>query len=228
MDFVYMCRDGENEELRYSIRSVYAHIKDPNIWVIGGKPKWYSGQHLVVPQDQGKHENVRKNLRSLCNSDKINENFILMNDDFFIMQDLDSIPQMHGGPLRDKILKYKRFAKHSSYTKLLSDTEKELMSMGIEDPLDYAIHVPMPMSKQNLSTTIYPDLSVRTMYGNIFKVGGTQIKDVKVYDKGPLWSNSYDYKQEDSIFISSNDTSFDLLYKNLLKGLLRKKTECER
>lgn len=223
-----MCRDGENEELRYSIRSVYKHIKDPNIWVIGGKPKWYAGQHLVVPQDQGKHENVRKNLRSLCNSDKIKEDFILMNDDFFIMQDLESIPQMHGGLLRDKVLKYKRFAKHSSYTKLLSDTEKELISMGIEDPLDYAIHVPMPMTKQNLSTTIYPDLSVRTMYGNIFKVGGTQIEDVKVYENGPFWAKSYDYKQNTSPFLSSNDISFESLYVDLLKDRFNRKTECER
>lgn len=228
MDFVYMCRDGDNEELRYSIRSVYAHIKDPNIWVIGGRPKWYSGQHLFVPQSQGKQQNVRKNLKALCDSDKINEDFVLMNDDFFIMQDLDSIPQMHGGFLKDKILKHKRFARHSSYTKLLVDTEKELIEMGIENALDYAIHVPMPMTKQNLSTTIYPDLSVRTMYGNIFKVGGTQVEDVKVYENGPFWAKSYDYKQNASPFLSSNDISFESLYVDLLKDRFNRKTECER
>lgn len=228
MDFVYMCRDGANEELRYSIRSVYAHIKNPKIWVIGGKPDWYCGNYISVPQNKTKYENVANNLRVLCKSDQISDDFILMNDDFFIMKDLDEIPTVYGGTLRDKIISYRKYAKHSSYTKLLSKTEKELHSLGILNPLDYAIHTPMPMNKSNLSKVISTDLSIKTMYGNLFKVEAIKMSDVKVYDKGPLLSKSYDYTQEDSIFISSNDTSFDILYKNLLKGLLKNKTECER
>ena len=38
MNFIYICRVGENEELRYSIRSVLNSFPEANIWVIGGKP----------------------------------------------------------------------------------------------------------------------------------------------------------------------------------------------
>lgn len=228
MNFVYMCRDGNNEELKYSIRSLYKHTEDPQVWVVGGKPDWYKGNYIHISQNKTKHENVRANLRALCESEEIPEDFILMNDDFFIIKPVDSIGQLHGGSLRKKVELYRNYAPKSSYTKLLVNTHNELQMMGIKDPLDYAIHVPMPMNKTNLSQVIYPALSVRTMYGNIFKVGGEQIKDVKVYEEGPFWANSYDYKNGESAFISSNDNSFKVLYFNLIKELLNNKTECEK
>ena len=55
MHFVYICKDGENEELRYSIRSVLKNTKDAVIWVVGGKPNWYIGNYIKVIQDQNKY-----------------------------------------------------------------------------------------------------------------------------------------------------------------------------
>jgi hypothetical protein len=86
----------------------------------------------------------------------------------------------------------------------------------------------MPMEKQKLSKVIYDDLSVRTMYGNIFKVGGIQIEDVKVYKDQSLRSRSYDYINGNSDFISTNDTSFNNLYSKKLKHMFKSKTECEK
>jgi hypothetical protein len=223
-----MCRDGMNEELKYSIRSLYKNTPNPTVWVVGGKPDWYKGNHIRVSQQKTKHENVRDNLRALCQSEEISQNFILMNDDFFIVKPIESIGHMHSGNLRKKIALYKNWVPKSSYTKLLVNTHNELQMAGISDPLDYAIHVPMPMEREKLAQVIYPGLSVRTMYGNLFNVGGEQVQDVKVYDEGPLWANSYDYVNGDSPFVSSNDNSFRMLYLNLLKEMLTNKTECEK
>ena len=228
MNFVYMCRDGNNEELKYSIRSLYKHTESPTVWVIGGKPDWYCGNYLRETQQKTKHENVRNNLRKLCASEDIPENFILMNDDFFIVKPVNEINSMHGGKLMKKIELYRNWAPSSSYTKLLINTRNELQRIGISDPIDYAIHVPMPMEKSKLSQVIYPNLSVRTMYGNMFSVGGEQVQDVKVYDGGPLWAKSYDYINGESSFISSNDNSFKMLYTSIFKEMFNNKTECEK
>jgi hypothetical protein len=84
MDFVYICKPGDNEELRYSIRSVLYSFPDANIWLVGGKPSWYSGNYIYVDQKHHKYANAINNLHAICDSNEISEEFVLMNDDFFI------------------------------------------------------------------------------------------------------------------------------------------------
>ena len=95
MDIVYICRDGDNEELRYSIRSAVKNLPHDNLWVVGGKPDWYSGPYIEVPQDKAYYRNARTNIRTIIKSNKISNTFILMNDDFFIMNKVDSLPYMY-------------------------------------------------------------------------------------------------------------------------------------
>lgn len=99
MNFVYVCRDGENEELRYSIRSVLSSFPEAKIWVVGGKPSWYIGNYIEVKQSQSKYGNVLNNLKSICNSELIEESFVFMNDDFFIVNKIDTIDIFHGGKI---------------------------------------------------------------------------------------------------------------------------------
>lgn len=226
MNFVYLCRDGDNEELRYSIRSLYKNIKDPNICIVGGRPDWYIGNYIKINQNKTKHVNVRNNLNKIVSSKDIDDNFILMNDDFFIMKPMLSIPYLHGGPLINKVKKFKTNAKTSSYTKMISDTYDALIKKQIQNPLDYAIHVPMQMNKENLSKVIYPALSVRTMYGNLYNVGGTPIEDVKVHVDRP-WAKSFDYKNNVK-FLSTNDQSFNKLYEEVFKNKFMNKSPLEK
>ena len=81
MDFVYICRSGDNEELRYSIRSVIRSFPKANIWVVGGKPVWYKGNYIIVEQNQDKYTNALNNIIAICNSKEISVSFIFMNDD---------------------------------------------------------------------------------------------------------------------------------------------------
>jgi hypothetical protein len=226
MNFVYICRNGDNEELRYSIRSLYKNINNPDIWIIGGKPIWYSGNYIEVNQNRTKHVNVRNNLNKLITSNNIPNDFILMNDDFFIMKPMSDIPYMHGGNLFDKVKKFKTHAPASSYTKMLSDTYNLLIKKQIKNPLDYAIHVPIKMNKEKLSTVIYPSLSVRTMYGNLYEVGGEEINDVKVHLDRP-WAESFDYNKN-SNFLSTNDKSFIKLFDDVLKNEFADKSPLEK
>ena len=91
MDFVYLCKTGENEELRYSIRSVLNSFPKAKIWVVGGKPKWYVGNYVEVIQDRNLYTNIYNNLVAICKSNQISNKFILMNDDFFIVNKVSKI-----------------------------------------------------------------------------------------------------------------------------------------
>lgn len=231
MDFVYICRPGRNEELRYSIRSVLANAPVNSIWVVGGKPDWYVGNYIHVEQFKTKYENAKNNLRAIVNSDSIPNKFILMNDDFYIMKPIDGIPVYHGGLLEQKAKSYKNFKATTSYAYMLENTVNVLKRNGVPNPLDYSIHVPMTMHKQNLGFSIELGGAIRSVYGNINRIGGTKlpVDDVKVHNKSILFPQSFNYANDTSgvPFLSSSDFTFQNVYRKHLR-VFSNATELEK
>ena len=154
MDCVYICGPGENEELRYSIRSVVKNFPHSNIWVVGDKPDWYIGNFIPVKLTGVKYNNARNNLYAITEHPDISESFYLMNDDFFIINKIDNFTTWHGGLLYDKADLYDALVPRSLYTKMLNNTYNKLIRLGITDPLDYELHVPMLMEKSKLAKVL--------------------------------------------------------------------------
>ena len=216
MDLVYICGPGDNEELRYSIRSAVKNLKFDNLWVVGGKPNWYLGNYIKVAQNKSKYANARNNLRAICNSSKISNSFILMNDDFYITNKVDNVPYMHGGLLADKIKKYENLTGNTRYVLMLKRTLLSLSRRFKKDILDYELHVPMVMEKEKLLTIIdLPDLW-RSRYGNTFDVEGIEMDDVKVYSSGAFVKKSYDINNLKYDYLSSNNDSFEMIRDKIL------------
>lgn len=220
MDCVYICRKGENEELRYSIRSLIKHSPYKNIWLVGYKPSWYSGNFMPVEDIGGKFSNIANALKQLCDNEEISKDFILMNDDFFITKPIDSMPIFHGGLLNDKIAEYQELDPKSRYTSLLISTQNFLTSSKIKNALDYDIHVPMPMNRIALKSLVNSRYFPRSVYGNVVNLGGEPIKDVKTYAfNSQLSERSSNFLESDLPFISSEDGSFKEIYDSLLRDM---------
>lgn len=209
MDYVYICRSGENEELRYSIRSVVKHATYDNIWVIGSKPDWYIGNYIEVDDIGNKFDNITNCYRVLPSIGALSDDFVLMNDDFFILKPLGKMPIFYDGTLSNKIDKHISVSGMSQYARVLIKAKKELIKQGIKDPLCYDIHVPMVFNKSMLSYMEYSNNAPRSMYGNIYNLGGVQIKDVKIY------KNNSEFNINESHFVSSEDNSFKLIKEEL-------------
>ena len=220
-DYVYVCREGKNEELRYSIRSLEKNLPDVNVWVIGGKPDWYTGNFISVDiSSSSKFDNVKRQYRALVNTPEINEDFVLMNDDFFVLQPMDKIDMFHGGLLHDKYYGHFRQAGEGIYTSQLRDTYLNLINLGYKEPLNYELHIPMPMTKSGLEGVLdYPGM-VRSAYGNVNGVGGTYMDDVKVVSRG--WN-----AKVDGLFLSTLDTTFKQVKEFILDSLFPDKSSCE-
>jgi hypothetical protein len=223
MDVVYICREGDNEELRYSIRSVMENLPHKNIWVVGGKPSWYSGNHIPVRQNGRKYDNARKNMKAIAASSEISEDFILMNDDFFVVGPVNELFHYHGGLLSERIDFLKNKYGVSAYSQMLTKTAKYLAHRGKRQPLDYALHVPFMMNKNNMSSIIDDEVSWRIAYGNLFVTDGVavevydgQSKDVKIYIRhGALDKDGISKNSLTDTFLSSEDRSFDYLLRDL-------------
>jgi hypothetical protein len=229
MNFVYLCRPGSNEELRYSIRSVVKNTDNPNIWIVGGKPSWYVGNYIKSDQSQDKYENVVNSLNTIVNCKRIPEDFVLMNDDFYIIKPINKINTYHGGSFQKKVEIFTDNAKSSYYTSLLINTNNILKDAGIENPLDYAIHVPIELNKQKLSTVIQSKVSIRTMYGNLFDIGGTEVDDVKFHRMATRkWTKSPDLNTMDFEYLSTGDESFPEVYEYILKDMFSEPSQFEK
>jgi hypothetical protein len=233
MDVVYICRNGENEELRYSIRSVEKNLPHANIWVVGGKPKWYNGKYIQVTQNRSKFQNAKANMKAISKSEEISEDFVLMNDDFFILKPVKKIEYYYGGSLVEKIKYYEATYSSSTYTNMLKRSLETLRVSGIDNPKDYAIHVPFIMNRVKLQEILPLDISWRLAYGNIHGVGGKIVKtfgdknkDVKVYMKNGLATSLSNNSISDT-FLSTDDNSFEHL-KPMLQKLFPEASSVEK
>lgn len=233
MDVVYICRNGENEELRYSIRSVEKNLPHANVWVIGGKPGWYGGSYIQVAQNRSKFQNAKANMKVIAKSPSISEDFVLMNDDFFILKPVKKLEYYYSGPLSEKIKYYEGAYTSSTYTAMLKKSLESLKLLGVVDPKDYAIHVPFIMNKEKLKEILDLDISWRLAYGNIYKVGGKLVKtfesgnkDVKVYVKNGSVTDFAKNSISDT-FLSSDDSSFKHL-RPMLENLFPEASKLEK
>lgn len=220
MDYIYACRIGDNEELRYSIRSVMKNCATvDNIWVIGYKPDWYAGNFISVPNRSTKYENIKNCLRAAIDNPNISEDFVYMNDDFFVTRPMAEIPTMHGGLLQDKINKYLKVDSGSGYVSSLQQTAVNLRRRAIRAPLDYDLHTPIVFNKTLLRSVIDEVGQVRTNYGNIHDIEAIESTDVKTYSAEKYQYRSYDYLNNDLPYISTEDVSFVNVYNDILKDM---------
>lgn len=209
MDIVYLFKDSthnDSAELRYSLRSLQ-NINHNKVFIVGEKPSWVTNvEHIPVAQDSTRYENVARNLWAAVNTDTISSDFIMMNDDFFIIGKHDAMPTLHWGYLHDVIAKYnKRYGMETDYLLSLKYCYAQLAELGFKDPLCYELHTPIVINKSNvkqLKAEVNPPYhQFRTLYGNYFQLGGEYSEDVKVFID-PRHNNSR-YARDEKTYLMS-------------------------
>lgn len=214
-DLVYVVKQGDdNEELRYSLRSL-RNLEHGTVWIVGYKPPWVTGVgHLPTRQDRSKYENSTANLLAAATHPEVSEDFVLMNDDFFVVKPVDQVPVLHRGPVvRVEHHYYEKYKDQmpGDYRLGMTQTKYLLERWGHADPLSYEVHVPMPLEKAKVvevlkrafDTEKIRALHKRTLYGNVWDLGGTEIADTKVLSNGFWHPNGLP-------FVSTNDSSFKI------------------
>lgn len=228
MDYVYIYREGLGDELRYSIRSLAKNAPEGRVWLVGGKPDWYNGDHISVKAVGGKFKNISECYWVIARCDEISEDYILMNDDFFILEKISQIPVLHGGLLSTKVTEYIRMLGPTMYSTILGKAMHYLRAKKINEPLDYDIHVPMQINRKKFLELVPRDTQApRSMYGNLANIGGVKIQDVKTYNKAQYKSRSYEYSKDNSPYVSTDDDTFEELYNQTLKDMFPEPSKYE-
>lgn len=210
-DVVYVVKEAEeNEELRYSLRSL-VNVPHGRLFIAGFKPEWLKNcVHIPMEQKGSKFTNSTANLLTACKNEELSDDFIFMNDDFFVMKPIDSIPAMHRGKVADVLKSYKDERGSDEYVDGMEQTKDVLNQMGFVEPLSYELHLPIVINKKKFIQAIAkqrklnPHMTVvhkRTLYGNFAGIAGDQTDDVKIYQTEPGFD-------EDMQFLSTTDESF--------------------
>ena len=230
LDIVYFVKEGfMNEELRYSIRSVARNMPHKRIWIFGGCPTSIVPDVRVMVHQEGKTkwDRVRNMFKMAAENKELTNNFILFNDDFFVMKPTDRIDPMYRSTLEDYIhvIESNFRNKMTPYSKILRECDNELESLGATR-YAYELHIPFIFNKKKLLKIIedFPDQHcTRTFYGNLYKIGGTKRSDVKVYNDRP----PFDYK--DQQFLSTDDPVVNINNNvwRYIKATFPKKSEYE-
>lgn len=209
---IYQVRPGENNtELKYSLRSL-RNIAHGRVIIAGHVPAWINREQVTavpVAQRAGqKHRNAEANLSAALDVLEDGEDFYLFNDDFYVIERIEWMPVLHRGPLDDVIAAHQP----GRYRSAMEATRKLLsQELGIGNLLSYELHIPMLFERTKLQLTLnigsdIPAVHYRTLYGNIWNVGGVQTHDFKVYrprDDG--WRNWPFLSTNDNILSSVGD-----------------------
>lgn len=176
-------------ELKYSLRSACKHLHFDKCVIAGDHPPFsFSGLHIPVSGPPTKHENGFAKLQAALESVEVSDPFILMNDDFFILQPFESIPYFHMGKLVDWIA---RFPYRSTYYEKAIKT----LSMVGDKANIFELHFPFLYEKQKLRRLIEKyslpcGIMLRTLYAREYGIKGQLSQDFKAKSARQLFEYS--------------------------------------
>lgn len=209
MDIVYVVKDSAyNEELQYSLRSVEKNFPHNRVWFFGGKPIGvHPDKQVLVNQIwRTKWDNVRNMMRMIADNEEVTDDFVLFNDDFFVMKPVKTLPPYKWKTIESicKWVEEQNNSRQSGYTKNLRAVARELEEFQF--PTDnYVLHLPMVFNKKKLlnALDVFPNTkSPRSVYGNMYLTKRAKThKDVKIF-------RAWQIPPEDADFLSTEDYAF--------------------
>lgn len=178
MDVLYYIGNGSshnNDELRLSLRSLEKHCKDVGkVWIVGNKPAFLRNvEYIWVADERGKWWWNAFNKTKTAILAGISDDFLLMNDDFFMIDDFEaeSYPYFHKGDIKKN---------DTDYQQVVYNTGEYLKSIGAATK-HFGIHCPIRINGKKyleLEKHLTQPMSVRCLYGNLY-CKGRLAKDVK-------------------------------------------------
>lgn len=220
MDVVYIYKrnPGKETELKYSLRSVEKNLPmAKRVFFVGDRPeiaKRGKVGYLHCPgSDKNKYLNAFDKIMRAAESPHISDDFILMNDDFYILKPYKTLPYYYKTDLLSWYAKY-QFRKVRYFSKI-----KATFNM-VGNAKVFEVHFPFVFNKAKLlglsaSYSLPANVMLRTLYGAEYGVTGHKTRDykalneneVKLFSKKPFMSSS-DEVAKSRVFVETMEKLF--------------------
>lgn len=206
-DIILYARGGENEELRYALRTWCKNLNFRHLLAVGGPfPTWFKPDKLInnpthFPIMRQCHDSLVKAL----SDDNLSDEVIIMMDDIFLTGRCgDWQKNFNRGTLKAQI---ERTKTQTAYNRLVLQTNRYLEKLGFSAPLSFEEHAPFICDRRellDLLTEIEPicgNVLWRSLYGNIYDLDSEYRPDVK-------YRNSNDKISNTEKIVSTNERSW--------------------
>lgn len=211
-DILLYLRGGENEELRYAIRSWCKYLEFNKLCVVGGPlPRWFKPDVFISnPKRYSTMRQCYDDLLLATSDRQVGKDIIVMMDDIFLLKPFGTWELNHNRGTLDE--QYRRSLKNhanatTDYNRLVKSTD-DFLRATYPEPLSFEEHAPFRCDKKklhNLLKKIGPEASYkllwRSLYGNMMSIPSERRLDVKVAEKNDFWPT-------DSPILSTTERSF--------------------
>jgi hypothetical protein len=187
---------GPGEQLRHAVRAWCAHLPGAEVVLIGGRPSWWTGEHIATDQRDGTaHQWARNFPLAMRAATELGGEFWWSADDIFALAEVPADPPTWCRPLDlDTYLSEWRSRRVlGTYTRMFVDgidsQRKILREMGVQTQHNADMHMPHRVSAGRLSelldlfATRFPDHPAghwRAVYGGLWPGRVVRMKDPKV------------------------------------------------
>ena len=164
-DLVYPVRAGENEELRYSLRSVATNAAGlyRKVWIVGhGLPDWLTGVEVIDAHGpESGQSDVRAKITAAANDPRVAARFVLLADDMFLVDPITRWEPFHMGPTSAfvaHLAKQGTTTVNSGWLRNVVATAEWMAEQGHGDILCRQGHRPLLWDKKKLAAALaaYP------------------------------------------------------------------------
>lgn len=234
MDLVYCVGRPANwghNELRYSLRSAEKYLKFDNVFIVGHKPSFLNDKliHIPIADDQGhKYKNVAKKVKFILDCKDISEDFIYMNDDFFLMRPYDPVPYLWNDKIKEWVEHYPAYKGkyYQNIKKLYQDFPKGKF---------FELHFPIVFNKQKAKAVIKKykleiTLMLRSYYGNEYAEELSPIAESLDYKvSGNSKFKNIEFLPSNPPFISCSDRSAaEITFKKFIQAKFSDRSSFEK
>jgi len=228
MDAVYVCRDGGNPELRYSLRTL-ANVEHDRVWIFGGAPDWIDFTevtHQKRMQGGSPYSSTRGHIGAACNTAEVSDPFMLWDDDFYAMCEIGIVPLYHRGPLDLVLERYA--ALKTPWIKGMRETAALMEKRGLlAGAMCFDVHLPLVVHKAEmrealrLAKSVSTDaVHVKTLYGALSGFRGIEHCDPKLMRRNDPFPRG--------AWLSSSDDTFRSTVEPVLRYLFPDKSPYEK
>lgn len=189
----------DDMELKYSLRSVEKHCINwsGRVFIIGHKPRFIHNVIHIPASDAHKNKarNIMEKVLIAASSDDVSENFMLLNDDYFLRKPVDvtNYPYWHKCDLaRTMDINKTEYYFHVKATfDMLKYLERPILNFDTHCPIIYNKEKFRDLVK-NFNWDIPHGYILRSMYCNIYGLNDGYKEDCKVSRPlGPQYWDEY-------------------------------------
>lgn len=213
-------------ELRFALRSIEKYLTGwTNVVIIGTPPEWYNGIYGDPFHDSRyrKQFNIYSKLLVACGSKQVTDNFIMWNDDHYLLKPLDvsEINNWYDGYLKETINKNQG----ARYKETIANTLQI-----IPETLNYDIHTPCIYHKETfkfLFSGRTDEICIKSYYFNSTLRGcSSEMKDLKINQL--LSKEAIKELIKDRLFLSTSTNGMKKPMIELLNELFPEPSRYER